>query len=56
MRNGAKTTQAWPKLQIFQLDTQSCEFTKKIHYMESEFKTEAKLTSVAPMHFLGKLV
>lgn len=56
MGNGAKTTRAWAKLQIFQLHSQSCKFTKEIpFYMEPEFKIEANFISVDPMHFLGKL-
>lgn len=56
MRHGAKTAQAWAKLQIFQLHAQFCEFTEEISfYMEPEFKIEAELTSLAPVHFFGKL-
>lgn len=45
-----------PSCKFFSYTHSPVRLLRRYHCMEPEFKIEAKLTSVAPMHFLGKLV
>lgn len=45
-----------PSCKFFSYTHSPVSLLKKYHYMEPEFKTEAKHNSEAPMHFLEKLV